>query len=465
MSRRNKPADALETKKKKVSAEKIDPKKLKRTGRLLQTIWMFTIMLLLLPLIYGFIFQKSESNEASHSKITFYSWFSGSYQEQQERHSKKNWAFANFFSRLNNQIDYSLLNKVNIAGFVKGKDNQLYETDYIKAYLGQDYIGEDSIRAMLVKLKVVADSLKQKNIDIMIVYAPGKPTFSPEYLPSGYGEPTGTTNLQTFIKVSNELGLNYIDMQDWFLSMKSKQRYPLFPSYGLHWSYWGECLAEDSIVHYIERLRNRRLPSWKYVEPVLNVYQMRDADVIGQLKLFWIPPTPLLAYPKIGLVKNSSINTCRVLGIADSYYFGFNYDELQKYVFDHGEYWRYYNTIVSDTDNGQGNQNKEVWEIDLRQELEKNQVIILMASDRNLTNFGWGFIQDAYLMYTNPPAYESLRKQRDLINPYKKEIRLDKDLMDELTIESQQKNIPIDTLITRRAKEKMESENPALKIQ
>jgi hypothetical protein len=242
--------------------------------------------------------------------------------------------------------------------------------------------------------------------------------------------------------------------------MKPTQNYPLFPSYGLHWSYYGECLAEDSLLHYVEQLRNRKLPSWKFVKPIATTsFQRRDGDVIARLNLFWVPLEPALVYPTIGLVKNSSINTCRVLGIGDSYYLGIHYDEIQNYVFNHGDYWRYYNTIIPDTGNDYSYHGPEVWEKDLKQELEKNQVIILMASDRNLSNFGWGFIQDAYLMYTNPSAYESLKKQRNLINPYKKEIRLDKDLMDELTIESQQKNIPIDTLITQWAKEKMQSEN------
>ena len=61
--------------------------------------------------------------------------------------------------------------------FIVGKDNYLYEESYIKAYLGDDFIGEKKIFNTAQKLKAVQDTLKSNHIDLIVVLAPGKGTF------------------------------------------------------------------------------------------------------------------------------------------------------------------------------------------------------------------------------------------------------------------------------------------------
>ena len=155
-----------------------------------------------------------------------------------------------------------------------------------------------------------------------------------------------------------------------------------------------------------------------------------------------------LAYPQVQIGNQAQLNVTRVLSISDSYYRGFTYLGVQDEVFDHGDYWYYYNKIYNRESAG----TKEVWELDLKTSLEQNRVILLMATESALDNLGWGFIQQAYLLYTNPVAYAKWKQQADQLNPYKKAIRNSPALLDELTSESQQKKIPLDTLILQQAR-------------
>src|SRR5262249_15849679 len=114
-------------------------------------------------------------------------------------------------------------------------------------------------------------------------------------------------------------------------------------------------------------------------------------------------------------------------------------------------YWYYFNKIYNEESNG----TEEVWEADLKKSIERHKVVLLMSTESSLDNLGWGFIQQAYLLYTNPPAYAKWKQQPDELNPYKKQIRNDAALLDDLAYESIQKKIPLDSLIVEHAREMM----------
>ncbi|MEI8204561.1 MAG: hypothetical protein WCH34_16180, partial [Bacteroidota bacterium] len=164
---------------------------------------------------------------AADTTFNFKGWFSGGYQEQKEKFRNENFGFRSILVRLNNQISYNLFNKAKANGVIIGKDNYLYEENYIKAYFGTDFIGEDSIKHRMNRLKSINDSLFKLNKNILLVYAAGKGGFYPEYIPNRYGKVRGKTNFDYHIKYSKQLGLNYIDFNSYFISQKHKSKYLL----------------------------------------------------------------------------------------------------------------------------------------------------------------------------------------------------------------------------------------------
>lgn len=409
------------------------------------------MLLMLFPMLKG-IFSTPSANKKASAKerppaFSLTTWFNGEFQDSEERYLKKYWIFRDYLTKLHNQVDLVFFNKINVRGFQMGKDRYIFAQEYLDSYLGKDYVGEDSVRTILTRLKVVQDTLKKKNIDVVVVYAPGKATYFSELVPDKYGKP-GKVNLTDFLSISKELGLNYIDMSAWFLDMKKTTQYPLFPQYGHHWSYYGECLAADSLIKYISKLRNTQLPAWGWSDIQLkDTLLVRDADIMAKMNLLTAMKTFPMAYPRLRIAQKSPINNTNVLSISDSYYRGFQYLGVMEYVFGHGTYWYYYNKVWS----GQENGTREVWEFDLKKEIEKSQVILLLAADANLQNIGFGFINDAYLLYTNPDLYYSQKKEKDKLNVFRKQIRGDESVLDEIKKSADKRNITVDSAITEEA--------------
>ena len=120
------------------------------------------------------------------------------------------------------------------APTVKGKNNELYEYDYIRAYTGIDFIGNKVIDKRIRKVKYLQNYLKEKfNIDFILVFEPGKATVIPENISKKYfKDARSETNFQSYIENSKKYDVRFIDFNSWFKKLKATSKYPLYsPSY------------------------------------------------------------------------------------------------------------------------------------------------------------------------------------------------------------------------------------------
>jgi hypothetical protein len=373
-------------------------------------------------------------------------WFSGEYQTLKDDYNNDHWAFKELYVRLNNQFYYDAFNQIRVNTFVSGKDNYLYSETYIFSAFGDDYIGEQKIVSKLQKAKVVQDSLKQKGIDLLLVFAPGKGEYCIEHIDDKYRHPIVHTNYQTYISNSSKMGLNVLDLKAWFQKLKPTTPYPLFPKFGHHWSYYGECLAVDTIIGHIEKLHHCDMPDivWNKID-VVDTARSRDADVLKSMNLYKNPePNMKLAYPDVMFEQDTLKNKTRVLTISDSYWYGPVYMGVGQNCFAGGQFWYYYNKIIP---NPSATEKVEVWQLDLKQNIESNEVIMLLYSDGNLPNFANAFIDDAYEMYTSPNTFYARVAKSNNIKQFEKQIREKPVLLKKSTKKSQDLQIPLDSAI------------------
>ena len=414
---------------------------------------LWYLMLLFFVIVLILQFKKPETDPKVKTeesvKLTFSNWINHSYQRDREERLKKSSTLGKESIPLKNQIDFDWFHKVNVNEFVLGKDDYIFNIPYINAYLGRDFVGEETIKEQLRKTQVVADTLKRKGIDLVVVFAPGKGTYYAEYLPSKYLKyPRSTTNYEVYTQKIKEYNIHYVDFQSWFLQMKPDTKYPLFPQYGHHWSYYGEVLAADSLITYFEQMRNIHLPHlrWKEIDyPAAP--KVRDADILGKAKLKTAPEGMMMAYPKFGYAAMPDATKVKTLAVADSYYRGFLYLGVMQNVFDNGKYWYYNNKVIPESDT----KLLEVWEVDLKKEIEKNQVVLIMNADATLSEFSSGFIDQAYLLYTDPKQYYAkVAAGKDLLKT-KKMIRETPSLLSESVENAQRMTISVDSAITLKA--------------
>ncbi len=373
-------------------------------------------------------------------------WFSGEYQSLKDDYNNDHWAFKETFVRLNNQFYYKAFNQIRVNAFVLGKDNYVYSEGYIFSAFGDDYVGEDKILSKLQKAKIVQDSLKKKGIDLLLVFAPGKGEYCIEQIEDKYKHPITHTNYQTYITESKKLGINVLDLKAYFQKLKPTTPYPLFPKFGHHWSFYGECLAVDTIIGHIENLHHCDLPDivWKKID-VVDSSRSRDADVLKSMNLYKNPVQNMkLAYPEVMFEQDSTKNRTRVLTIADSYWYGPVYMGVGQSSFAGGQFWYYYNKVIPSPTPGE---KVEVWQLDLKQQIESNQVIMLLYSDGNLPTYANTFIEDAYELYTNPKGYHARIAKNKTIKEFEKQIREKPVLLKKATKKSQDLQIPLDSAI------------------
>lgn len=324
------------------------------------------------------------------------SWLNGSYQDQTDKFLNDQFGFRPSYVRLHNQIKYSLYNDVNANGVIIGKDWYMYEWNYIRAYYGLDFIGDSLIENKTRKMKFVQDTLKAQGKTLLIVFTPGKGSFYPEFFADSSIRERGRTNYEAYIEQFQRQTVNYVDFNKWFLSIKGKTDYPLYPKGGIHWSKYGEILAADSLVHHIEAVSGKDLPEIvldKMVKSSKN--KNGDYDIGEGLNIIFQTPTYPMGYPEFHVEEEDKNNT-RVLFVADSYYWGmFNYG-FSNSLFHDGEFWFYNHQIYPQT----FEKELTVGEVNMKQKVEENDVIVLMSTDANLHNFPFGFIDKLYDEYT-----------------------------------------------------------------
>ena len=345
--------------------------------------------------------------EVQVPSFSWTNWFSGTYQATMEKYLNQHFGFRNAMVRLNNQIYYTLFGKAKANGVIIGKKGYLFERSYFDAYYGTDFLGKDTLNKELHKLKAIQDTMEAQGKTLLLVLAPGKATFFPEYIPDRFKKKKGPTNLQYYLKLSEKLNINHLNFSAWFVKMKDTARYPLYPETGIHWSYYGMALATDSILHSLEQIRHIDLPDivWKGIK-VSRKLRNTDRDIERGMNLIFPLPNHPMPYPQLTVDTVGKIRP-RALVIADSYYWQIYSAHIPQQVFSEQEFWFYNQQINPKRKDGVAWTN----EVNLSNELQKKDIVILLCTEPVLKRLFWGFIDDAYEMYYQPEIYHSKHSQ------------------------------------------------------
>jgi hypothetical protein len=379
----------------------------------------FLLLILLAPLLQNtFSFFYTEPLKGSYTlsdSLVFNraNWFSGEYQLKQEKYIEDHIGFRSDFVRLHNQLDFSLYNIGHADAVIVGKEGYLFEENYIAAYLGTDFIGKEYINQQLYKARYLQDTLNKLGISLILAYAPGKASFWSEYIPDKYlKNKKDTTNYSYYSQKSRELGLNVLDLASYIMKMKDTSRFALFPKCSIHWSNYGFMFAADSTIHYIENLRHIDIPDIIH-ERIEFPAEARntDYDIGDGLNLIWHIPFKVLPYPVITFKCDATKVKPAVLTIADSYYNAFYYYGIPENLFTEHGYW-YYNKEVYPV--GKDNV-KNVNELDLKTEIEKQNVIMLLATEKNMWRYSFRFIDNAFDIYGPKTIKEKQRFYENII--------------------------------------------------
>lgn len=424
---------------------------MKKTKIIPVLLWAGILLMLVLPGIqqYFSIFPEKPLNGAftleEYPEFSKSAWLDNSWQKKMSRYLNEHLGFRPLLIRSKNQLDFTLFHKLNTEGIVDGKEDWLYEYDYIREYIGEDFTGKKIIDRRIRQFKFLQEYLKkEKNIDLVLVLEPGKATVYPEYIPDRYlPDSKRITNTDVYLEKIKDYRLRYIDLDACFRQWKDTVAYPLYPQYGIHWSEYGAFLAADSLLRYIEKLRNIKLSSLQLDSVVsTKIPRFTDYDVGKTLNLlFELPLKQNLAYPQFHFSPAGNDNKPMVLTIADSYYWNIFNMRIPKHIFGNEAFWYFNKKVYPET----YLRPLFVEDLNLKEEIEKQNIIFLMVTKRFLYKFDWGWTQKAFRLFGEYPSYQSK------LNNYLEQIFSYEPWFKKLIVKSHRKNRSLESVLPDEA--------------
>ncbi|MCD6017872.1 MAG: sugar O-acetyltransferase precursor [Bacteroidetes bacterium] len=380
--------------------------------------------------------------EAPDTVITMNTWLNGSYQEIKDKHLTQNFGLRNYYVRLNNQLDYKLFKIANVDKVIIGKGDFLYETNYIESYYGNNYIGTTELINRFKKIKELQDKLASNGIDLEIVFTPSKASFYPEFIPDTWISQKKVSNYECAAALCKKLSINCIDFSKWFRDQKNISPYDLYPKTGIHWSNYGALIATDSLKRHIEHMTHFNLRDFVIKNIAFSDSLISPDDDMGEAMNLLSPVKKLpMPYANYYWKEDQSAIKPRALFIGDSYFWNIYYQGLTNNLFTDCKFWYYNQTVYPESE-----PIRDVNQLNISEEIKKQQVIVLMATETNIHDIGWGFVDKALAgletKNTNSP------RQNIYVKNIKERIFLTPEWMKEIKKKAKIRNVSVDEMIT-----------------
>lgn len=332
-------------------------------------------------------------------------WWNGTWQERRNKWVNDSIGFRTDLVRLNNQIDFSLFRKAHAGGVVVGRKNYLYEEGYIRHYLGLVRDNVDEIRKDMLAARFVQDTLARAGVPFVLVHAPSKAAFYPEFFPPAYdGKKQPTNNQRTYVRLGDSLGVHQLDFNSWFVGMRPAQKHLLMSKQGTHWTLYGSFLAADSLLHCLEQTLHADLPDivWEGGEESKKP-RNSDDDLAAGMNLIAPVATETFYYPAVRFRNDSSKKKPSVIYIGDSFFWTFIADGIPQNTHEGWQFWYYFNERWTGETIAGREQTGLIADCNWQQALTEADAVVVLCTDPNLTVMFRNFIRKAYAAFAGKP--------------------------------------------------------------
>jgi len=334
-------------------------------------------------------------------KFNLTDWFNGKFQTRFEAWLDNYLGFRGYFVKTDNELNYLLFkenHQKTEQKLIIGRDNYLYEKNYIDSSIGRDYRPLNELNERVKSLKILQDKLEKHSIGFILLISPSKASFYPEYIPPALIEktiePNPKTNYERVLPLIKENKINYIDARELFLNQKGVSQYPLFPRSGTHWTRYGSCLIMQRLLIEDGRQLNDKynIPDCSNIK-LNSVPQGEDRD-LADLSNLWYSKMfyQELAYP-IFAKASASLNDIDMLMIGDSFGWGILRNLRGSWAVKNFNFYYYFNSDY-DYNNVSNPINKDDSN-HLKQEILKRNLVVIEANEAALNDIGFGFIDSA----------------------------------------------------------------------
>ena len=333
----------------------------------------------------------------------------GSFQQQTEQYLKQHFGYREPLIRLYNQYLWDCYATSPILGsqIIVGKDNWLYEPLAISNYYQwqfHNYASDSAEMAHMLadeaqRLLQLQQRLDEYGIHLFVCLVPAKDLLCPEYLPENPNttydnEPKFSAryfNEQAY----SQLGINHLNLEQYFLAMKDTADFQLFPKTGTHWTKYASLYAADTLIRYMEHLGNMNVKNIVIGPRELDNARDPDDDLESLLNLMKPISKPQYWYAETTSDGDTTATKPKVIVVGDSFWWNIAIQIPQGEIFSSYPYLYYNSTVYYHPPYN------SVAELDLQEELLTSDFIILFYNAATQYRLNDGFTQDALAVLEN----------------------------------------------------------------
>ena len=370
---------------------------------------LFTLLMVFLfvPIIqeWGNVFPvkplKGVFEPTPKPDLTFDNYKSNTYQANIEKYLSEHFGLREPVIRIYNQYLWSAYNKTYCHFIVPGKKGYLYYALAVNEHYGTElpkhYPSNEKAMAdvdkelrMMNKLRYV---LKDYGIEFLAFIAPDKPEVYPEYLPRRDADTTTIHLADYFSHRMEETGFPYINMTDWFVSMRDTVSFPLFPKTDSHWRY-SAIYGYDSLFRFINTLNGEaKFPALHIGPPTAYESDKLEGDEETLNLLFRIRGDKTKYQSDITVEDDTTHRKPRVLFVGDSFIWSMEGFLPTRQIMTDWEVWFYNNTAVT----ASTKMSESVKDIDRLSRILNVDYVVFYSAGHQWWEATYGFAKDALL--------------------------------------------------------------------
>ena len=352
-------------------------------------------------------------NDQPLPKISFAGFKDTGYQQQVEQYLKLHFGFREPLIRFYNQYLWDFYKKTPVSEnqVVMGKEGWMYGPWSVTDHYQRQYLCYAKDTAEMAqklasearRVLQVQQILEANGTHLFVCLTPTKDHIYPEYLPEDpkpeLSEVPKFTAREFYQREYAKMGINFLDLDQYFLSMKDTADFLLFPVTGEHWANYASLFAADTLIRYMEHLGDINMHNVVIGPRTLGDARDPDDDFEQLMNLMRPMPKSRYYYANATPDDDTTAVKPKIIVIGDSFWWNIATQLPVRDFFSAVPYWYYFYSVHYDSPH------KTVNDLDIKEELLSADFVVIFYCATTLYRMNDGFSIDALEALCDPSEY------------------------------------------------------------
>jgi hypothetical protein len=202
--------------------------------------------------LFGVESQNFERRELASAPNLIDDGFNLKFTKQFDDYFSDNFALRPYFVTAYATLSEKIFKTSISEKVIIGKNGFLFFSNTLNSFTGQDLMTDEDLDKICKKLKNEQDKLSAQGKEFLFIAAPNKNTIYPENMPNRFKKLDGDTNMASLFKKMDNYNINYIDLTDSLIDLKSSEQ--IYHNEDSHWNNYGAMIAYNVIMQRIKIL-------------------------------------------------------------------------------------------------------------------------------------------------------------------------------------------------------------------